>query len=58
MGLFQQSETMKVIAFKKKIDNLKKTAKEGNMENNPVLKDQERELKIIMLNEIEKLDEK
>ena len=47
-----------VKAFKKRIDNLKKTAKEGNMENNPVLKDQERELKIIMLNEIEKLDEK
>ena len=44
-----------VKAFKKRIDNLKKTAKEGNMENNPVLKDQERELKIIMLNEIEKI---
>ena len=44
-----------VKAFKKRIDNLKKTAKEGNMEKNPVLKDQERELKIIMLNEIEKI---
>lgn len=47
-----------VKAFKKRIDDLKKMAKDGNMEKNPVLKGQERELKIIMLNEIEKLDEK
>ena len=47
-----------VKAFKKRIDDLKKMAKDGNLEKNPVLKGQERELKIIMLNEIEKLDEK
>lgn len=44
-----------VKAFKKRIDDLKKLAKNIDMENDPSLIDQERELKIMMLNEIEKI---
>ena len=51
-------KAMFIINYKKNIDDLKKMAKDSGMQNDASIKDQERELKIIMLNEIEKLDEK